>query len=142
MARNERLLNGYLATGATVMTGITAGTITGGNTLPMHLVKTSTLSATVTVDAETNTITISALWEVSNDDTTWVRCTPLNNAAIVVLATGTAGADTAVARVIAAPDSAYGWRYARCSVLNLVADGLIADTYAIGYNFEKEDLAA
>lgn len=137
MAKSSKIINGYLATGTTVLTGVVAGTITGGPTLNMDLVADDTLSALVSVDAETNTITIESVWEVSNDASTWYECRGLNNAAIVVLATGTAGADALVTRVLEAPKAAYGWRYARCSVRNLVANGLSADTYSVSYNFRK-----
>jgi hypothetical protein len=108
----------------------------------MALVKTNTLSSLVTVDAETNTITLESYWQVSNDASTWVDAATENNAAVVVLATGTAGADAAVTKSIPAPRSVYGWRYARAVVVNRVVDGLIADTYRLGYCFEKDDLAA
>jgi hypothetical protein len=136
----KRLVYNYLDTGTTVMTGILKTTVTGGPTLRLdNMVKDQTLSALVSVDAETDTITIEAIWEVSNDAVTWVVAPTLNNAATVVLATGTAGADALVTKVISAPSGVYGFRYARLSVINRVADGLIADTYRIGYNFEKAD---
>jgi hypothetical protein len=142
MALGERLLYNYLDTGTTVMTGIVKGATTGGPTLMMSMVKTGSLSALVALDAETDTITLQAFWEVSNDGVTFVPIVPLNNAANVVWATGTAGADATVTKVLPAPESIYGWRYARVSVMNLVANGLIADTYEIGYCFEKDDLLA
>jgi hypothetical protein len=142
MALGERLSYNYLATGDTVMTGIVKGTTTGGPTLMMSMVKTGSLSALVKLLAETDTITLQAFWEVSNDGVTFVPIVPLNNAANVVWCTGTAGADVAVTKVLPAPESLYGWRYARVSVMNLVANGLIADTYGIGYCFEKDDLIA
>jgi hypothetical protein len=140
MAFNNKLKNGQQATGTTVMTGIVAGTITGGGTLQMQNVVPGTLSGLITVDAETNLITLSAAWQVSNDASTWYRCVPSNSAATVVLATGTGGADTAVTRVVDANPAVYGWRYARLGVLNLEADGLIADTYAISYSYLARDL--
>jgi hypothetical protein len=117
-----------------------AGTITAGPTLNMDLVADDTLSALVVVDVETNTITMEAVWQVSNDATTWYECRGLNNAAIVVLGTGTGGADASVSRVLEAPKAVYGWRYARCSIRNLVATGAAVDTYAISYNFRKPSL--
>lgn len=119
--------------------GDAAGTLTGGSTVQMRNVEVGTLSALVTVDAETNTITLGAVWEVSNDASTWYVCTPVNNAATVVLATGTGGADAAVTRVIPANDAVYGYRYARCSIQNLVAQGTTNDTYSISYNYRMPD---
>jgi hypothetical protein len=129
----------YLTTGTVVMTGIVKGTVTGGPKLTMSMVKPDTLSALVTVKADTDTITLSVLWEGSSDGNTYYEITPTNNAALVVWGTGTAGADAAVTKLLQAPEAAYGVPYARCSVKNLVADGLIADTYAIGYCFEQKD---
>jgi hypothetical protein len=100
------------------------------------------VSALVTLDAETDTITLEASWQVSNDDTTWYDVIPLNNAAQVVWATGTAGADASVSAVLPMPPACDGMRYARIAVTPRVTDGLIADTYAVGYNLIKADLIA
>jgi len=135
MARNDRLINDVLDTGTTVMTGIVAGTITPGNTLLMHGVMKGTLSAKFTVDAETDTIQISGLWQVSKDGSTWVECNPA-----WLLATGTAGADATVTKTIDAPLAVYGYRYARAAVRNAVVDGLIADTYQISYSYQDDNL--
>lgn len=89
-----------------------------GATLNMTKVESGTLSALCTVDAETNTLTIAHAWQVSNDGTTFYDCAPSNNAATVVLATGTGGADAAVTVSIEANQSVYGYKYAR---LRLVA---------------------
>jgi hypothetical protein len=141
MAFNNKLKNGQLASGTTVLTSVAAGTITAGASyLQMQNVVPGTLSALVTVDAETDTITLSAVWQVSNDASTWYRCNNSNSAATVVLMTGTAGADTAVTRVIDANPAVYGWRYARIGILNLEANGLIADTFATSYSYLARDL--
>lgn len=96
-----------------------------GATLDMTKVESGTLSAVCTVDAETNTLTIAAQWEVSNDGTTFYVCSPSNNAANVVLATGTSSADAAVTKCVEANQSVYGWRYARVRLVSGVttADG-------------------
>lgn len=118
---------------------LVAGTTTGGTAVAIGdntRQKVRALSALVTVDAETNTITISAKWQVSNDNSTWVDvANGSQNAAAVVLATGTGGADAAVTRVIPAPDSVYGWRYARVAVVNGVVTGNAVDTYAMSYSY-------
>jgi hypothetical protein len=132
MARNDRLVNDILDTGTTVMTGIVAGTITPGNTLDMHGVMKGTLSAKFAVVANTATIQISALWEVSRDGVTWVEANPP-----WLLATGTT---TLVTRAVDAPLAVYGYRYARGSVRNAVVDGLIADTYRISYSYQDDNL--
>lgn len=141
MSRAERLLFNYLAPAAALtLNGVAADTITGGSTLDMRLVKSGTLSARVEIDCETDTMTMEAIWQASNDGTTWEICTTKNNAPVTVLATGTAGADATVTRRIPADDAIYGSRYARLSIINRVAVGGAADTYLIGYNFEKDDL--
>lgn len=142
MSASERLLFNYLDTGTTTLNGVVKGTTTGGPTLMMSMVTTNSLSAVVALDAETDTLTLEAFWQVSNDTTTWYEIPAYNNAAWVVWATGTAGADATVTKVLPAPDAVYGFRYARAAVRNQVANGLAADTYRIGYNFEKDDLLA
>jgi hypothetical protein len=92
-----------------------------GATLNMTRVESGTLSADITVDAETNTITISHIWEVSNDGTSFVACAPSNNAATVVLATGTSGSDASVNKVVEANQAVYGYKYARLRLVTGVA---------------------
>jgi len=119
-----------------------AGTVKGGAPVsifgPAGGVVNGTLSALVIVDAETNTRTLSAFWQVSEDGSTWydVAGAP-NNPANVVLATGTAGADAAVTEVIPAPAAVYAWSFARCSVVNGVATGGATDTYSIQYKYVR-----
>lgn len=114
---------------------LVAGTTTGGATVDMTRVARNTLGALVTVLAETNTLTITAKWQVSNDGSTWVDVALPNNAANVALATGTAGADVAVTRLIVAPDAVYGCRYCRIAIVNGVATGATVDTYTLSYNY-------
>lgn len=118
--------------------GVSAGTVTAGPALSMHHVAMGTLAAVVTVDAETNTLTMAAVWEASEDGTTWSRLVQPNAAAEVVLATGTSGADAAVTRAISAPPGAYAFRHVRCSILSGVATGTTSDTYSIAYRYVKE----
>jgi hypothetical protein len=126
------------ATSGTLDT-LVAGTVTGGTAVEMGdnaRQKVRNLSALVTVDAETSTITISGKWQVSNDGSTWVDVTHgTQNAAAVVLATGTAGADAAVTRAFEAPSAVYGWRKARFAITNGVVTGNAVDTYAISYSY-------
>lgn len=101
--------------------------------------KVRNLSALVTVDCETSTMTMTGFWEVSNDGSTWVTVTNgPQNAAGVVLATGTGGADASVSRAYQAPDAVYGWRKARFSIINAVAAGNTVDTYAISYCYRTD----
>ena len=78
--------------------GDTAGTVKAGASVsiwgPAGGVVNGTLAALVIVDAETNTLTMSAYWQVSEDGSTWYDVSAAaNNPANVVLATGTAGHD-------------------------------------------------
>lgn len=125
------------STGTLNLNTVVAGTTTGGNAVEMGdntRQKVRSLSALVTVDAETDTITITGKWQVSNDGSTWVDiANGPQNAAGVVLATGTGGADAAVTKCYPAPDAVYGWRKARFAIVNGVVTGNTADTYAISY---------
>lgn len=98
--------------------------------------KVRNLSALVTVDCETSTMTMTGKWQVSNDGSTWVDVSNgPQNAAGVTLATGTAGADASVSKAYPAPEAAYGWRKARFCITNGVASGTTSDTYSISYCF-------
>lgn len=119
--------------------GDAAGTVAEGSAVVMGRIMHGTLSALVTVDAETNTLTMTAKWQVSNDDSTWVDIVAPNNAANVALATGTAGADAAVTKVISAPDAAYGWQYARLAIVSGVVTGAATDTYSMSYCYRRYD---
>lgn len=139
MARNDRLVRLYgQATGD--FDSDAAGTVTAGPSLLMELVEKNTLSCRAVVDAETNTLTISAKWQISHDGTTWEDVVQPNNPGDVVLATGTGGADAAVTKNLSAPEGVYGSRYARIALTNGVATGASADTYDVSYSFARDDL--
>lgn len=96
--------------------------------------KVKALSALVTVEAETASLTFTAKWQVSNNGSTWVDvANGSQNAAGVVLATGTGGDDAVVSKAIPAPDAIYGWRKARIALVTAGATGAATDTYALGY---------
>lgn len=98
--------------------------------------KIRNLSALVTVDAETSTLTFTAKWQVSNDGLTWVDvANGSQNAAGVALATGTGGADAAVSKAIPAPESVYGWRKVRIALVTGGTTGAAVDTYAMSYSY-------
>lgn len=134
MSLNLRRAN-YAPTGTTVMTANVAGTLMPGGTLVCDEIEPGTLTALFVTKAETDTITIEAAWQVSNDATTWYTFVNYNNPAVVVLGTGTAGADAAVSTAMAAPNDITGWRYCRAGVINRVAAGTVNDTYAISYYY-------
>ena len=120
--------------------GITAGLTVSGASLHLGTsYKTvKDLSAVVVVDAETDTLTLTPRWEVSNDESTWWIVTHgSNNAAAVAIATGTGSADASVSRVIPAPDAIEGYQFARLSLIVGATDGNTADTYEIGYSYRR-----
>ena len=127
--------NAHLASGT--LDTLVAGTTTGGTAVELgdnSRQKVRALSALLVLDVETSTITVSAKWQVSNDGSTWVDvANGSQNAAAVVIGTGTAGADAAITRMIPAPDAIYGWRKARIALVNGVATGGAVDTYSMSY---------
>jgi len=121
---------------------LVAGSVISGNAVDVNdgvRQKAFGVSALVTVDCETNTLTMATRWECSNDGSTWVTITNgPQNAAAVTFATGTAGADPDVTRCVVAPDAIYGWRKARLSLVTGVVTGNTVDTYAISYCFRTQ----
>lgn len=121
--------------------GATAGTTTGGTAvfLGQSYKKVAHLSALVVLDVETDTITVSAKWQVSNDKSTWYDvANGSQNAAAVVLGTGTAGADASITKVVpVSSDSVYGWKFARLALVNGVTTGTTNDTYTISYSYRQ-----
>jgi hypothetical protein len=80
----------------------------------MSDVHPGTLSARCTVRAETSTLTVTHKWQVQDKTGTWIDVAyDSNNPAPVVLATGTAGADAPITKVIPAPLAVYAYRAAR-----------------------------
>ncbi len=95
-----------------------------------------TLSALVVLDAETTSLAVAAYWQVSDDGSTYYDVAGLpNNAANVALATGTAGADASVTRVLPAPLCVHAWKYARLAFVNTGATGTTNDTFSVKYKF-------
>jgi hypothetical protein len=120
---------------AVTRTAITASTAFATSAAPQYLtgdpvamgdVQANTLSALCTVDAETSTITITAVWQVSVDGTTYYNVAgTANNAANVPLATGTGGGDAVVTTCVPAPDAIYAYPWARVRLMTGIttADG-------------------
>lgn len=119
-----------------------AGTVKPGASVsiwgPAGGVVNGTLAGLVIVDAETNTLTLTAYWQVSEDGSTWYDVSAAaNNPANVALATGTAGADATATEVLPAPSAVYAWSFARLVVVNGVATGATTDTYSIQYKYVR-----
>ncbi|HTJ17820.1 MAG TPA: hypothetical protein VL494_13665 [Steroidobacteraceae bacterium] len=111
-----------------------AGTTTAGTAIQTANIEPGSLSCLFTVLAETNTLTLTGKFQVSDDSSTWYDLAgDAQNPANVVIATGTAGADTAVTRVLPVPPSALSWKWVRAAVVNGVATGASGDTYAFSF---------
>jgi hypothetical protein len=116
---------------------LVAGSVITGNAVNLgdnNRKKVENLSVLVTVDAETASLTFAFKWQCSNDSSTWVDiANGTQNAAAVVMATGTGGADAAVTKVFPLPENASGWKYARAALTTAGATGAAVDTYSFGY---------
>lgn len=131
-----RYVSGHTATGTA--DGLAAGTTIGGTALQTANAQVGTLSALATVDAETSTLTLAFKWQVSADNSTWVDlANGSQNAAAVVLATGTAGADAAVTRAFPAPEAVFGWQYVRAALVTGVTTGTTSDTYTLTLKYRR-----
>jgi hypothetical protein len=120
--------------------GVASGSAVSGSAVFMGSAyqKVAHLSAVLTVLAETSTMTLTAAWQVSNDGSTWLDVTHASqNPAGVALATGTGGADVAVTKVVEAPSTVYGYKFARARVAVGVATGASSDTYTIAYSYRQ-----
>ena len=122
----------------TVFDGAAPQTVTG-NTVLMNDVMPGTMSANVYANAKTNLLTITAKWQVSDDNSTWVDVKLPNNAANVVVVTGT-GASVPGTVCLVAPDAVYGKRYSRVVCVSGVGVGDATDDAAsISYNWRLVD---
>jgi hypothetical protein len=95
-----------------------------------------TLSALVTLAITTSSLAVSAKWQVSSNGSTWVDAANApQNPAAVALATGT-GSIVTTTKSVPAPDSVYGFLYARCVLTTSGASGGGAgvDEASISYN--------
>lgn len=127
-----------VSAGSGNVNGVTAGNSVTGTALSTVGIAAGTLSCLFVLLAETNTLTLTASFQVSNDNSTWIDLAgDAQNPANVAQSTGTAGADTAVSRAIPVPTPALGWKYIRPKVTVGVATGAAADTYALTWQYRK-----
>ncbi len=139
MSYIEFLQNNQQSTSLTTsVAASSAGDVIAGPTLLMSKVEKGTLSARCTFLAQSTSLTLAALWQVSQDGTTWYQARGLSNATPVAVATGTAGADVAVTRIVDAPNACYAFRYARCSVLTGGASGASGDQATVAYDYAAD----
>lgn len=135
------LITGANALGVTSLNTGAAPQTNAGPTLAMNEVAIGTLSAKFYAQAKVNTMTIEAQWQVSNDATTWYNAQSSNNAASVVVVTGT-GSNVSDTVVVSAPPAVYGYAYARCSAVSRVASASDSnDQYNVSYNYLKRGYA-
>lgn len=88
--------------------------VLNGAAIDVEMLEPNTLSAAVTVTAQTTGITAYAKWQVCNTTGgTWLDFVAANNPANVAIATGTGGVDAAVTKVVAAPAGIEAWKFAR-----------------------------
>jgi hypothetical protein len=128
----------YVIAAATAgnLNAVAAGGNGAGATLQSQNVVPGTLSALFVVEAETDTVTIAAQWQGSDDGTTWYDMAgDPQNPANVVLATGTAGGDAVITKAIPAPRPLHGWRYMRAVARIAGNTGAAVDTYSIAYRY-------
>lgn len=127
-----------VAAGSGNFNTLVAGSRVVSTAIPMAGVALGTLSCLFALLAETNTITLTPGFQVSNDGTTWFDLAGgSSNPAQVLQATGTAGADTVVNKVVGVPEPALGWKFVRAYAQNGVVTGAAGDTYAFTFQFRK-----
>jgi hypothetical protein len=121
-------------------TNFPAGTnpqVLSGSVILMDKIAPGSLSAVVTVLPQTNTLTAYAKWQVSEDNSTWVDVVPANNAANVVIATGTSGTDTATTVCMAANEALYAHKYARIQLYTGVTSSTTGDLGSAKYYYRE-----
>lgn len=144
MGLNARLKPGAAvsATGATGFTGAAPQTVAGATLSAAALrIETGSLSANVYAKATTNTLTLTAKWQVSLDGSTFRDCYLANRPANVTIVTGTGSAVTDTITVDA-PAACYGMPYCRLIVVSGTGSGggagvdeaKITYNYRIGWN--------
>jgi hypothetical protein len=90
-----------------------------------------TLGAEVEATAATANVTMTALWQVSKDGSTWIDCANASsNASGVALTTGTA---TKVTKAIEAPRNVVGYKQVRLAIVVGGTGGSAGDLYKISY---------
>lgn len=117
-----------------------AGTDVTGAAVAIADARTATLCAIVTCKADTNTFTITPYWQGTLDGSTWIDIATSNNAAAVALATGTAGADAAVSKIIPIQSGTYGLYQVRLALRAGVTTGAAIDTYSIQYAYQRDPM--
>lgn len=138
MGVNAKIRHTQKPKALTVFDGAAPKTVTGNSVLMLDIMP-GTMSANVYANAKTNNLTLTAKWQVSDDNSTFVDVKMPNNAANVVVVTGT-GSDVADTICLVAPDAVYAKRYARVVVVSGVGVGDATDDAAsVSYNWRLAD---
>jgi hypothetical protein len=127
-----------VAGGSGTLDTVVVGTTTGGTAISTSDMQMGTVSCLFVVEAETDTVTITGKFQVSDDNSTWYDLAgDAQNPANVVMATGTGGADAVISRVLPMPSAAMGWKYVRAATVIAGATGAAIDTYAFTWKYRK-----
>jgi hypothetical protein len=141
MSLNSRIKPNQIQSGTLGITG--AAPLTVADTASHHFIKMvnvdlGSLSANLAVTATTSSLALTAVWQASDDASTWVDCAAASNCpAPVTIVTGT-GSAVSKTQIVPAPPGVYGKRYARITVRTSGATGGGSgggDTCSISYNF-------
>ena len=111
--------------------------VLSGTAIVMSAVAPGSLSANVTLLAQTTSITTFAKWQVSEDNSTWVDVVPTNNAANVAIATGSGSVDTAVTVCVAANEAVYAHKYARIQLYTGAQNAATGDLGSAKYYYRE-----
>lgn len=115
--------------------------VLNGIAVDMEMVEPRTLSAEVTLTAQTTSITTFAKWQVCNTTGgTWRDFVAANNPADVAIATGTGGVDTAVTKVIGAPNGIESWKFARVQLYTGAQSATTGDLGSATYSYRENSV--
>lgn len=116
-----------------------AATVVAGPVVAMGDLEPGTLSVLLYAQATTNTLTLTGKWQVSLKGTTadtWYDAMTVNDAANVLLVTGT-GSAVNTTRFVEAPDSVYGYRFARYVLVTGGTTASTGDEYSMSYQYMR-----
>lgn len=105
--------------------GAAVGTTYASNSVQTYQIVPGTLSAYFKTVIGTSTLTFTASWQVSNDNTTFYDVKSHNNVANVAVSASST-------LILNAPDAAFGWKYARVQVTT----GATAAATGTGDNYD------
>ena len=140
MGINEQIIPNAKNSGVLALTGAAPQTANGTSlSIVDNRVAEGTLAANVSGNITTNTITFTGKWQVSDNGSAFKDAFNSNNAANVIIATGT-GVLATFSRSVSGHDGLYGYRYVKYVVTTGVGvgGGAGVDDVTISYNFRQE----